>query len=63
MRRLALALLSLLLATALCTAQQLSKKLTNKDVIEMADSDCPMTSSSKRFKPRPPPISTPALPD
>ena len=31
MRRLALTLLSLLLATALCTAQQLSKKMTNKD--------------------------------
>ena len=29
MRRLALALLSLFLATALCTAQPLSKKITN----------------------------------
>lgn len=36
MGRLALTLLSLLLTTALCTAQQLSKKMTNKDVIEMA---------------------------
>jgi hypothetical protein len=35
MRRLALTLLCVLLAAALCTAQQLSKKMTNKDVIEM----------------------------
>jgi hypothetical protein len=36
MRRLALTLLCLLLAAALCTAQQLSKKMTNKEIIEMA---------------------------
>jgi hypothetical protein len=35
-RRLALVLLSLLLTTSLCAAQQLSKKMTNKDIIELA---------------------------